>query len=218
MACQAQSFTDNLQKKEQGKACVTISQSKEIDNLVNSAKLEAAQKEADAKKLEQQAQKAAQHANQATHQDHKHTGGNANGYDSSAHKPDSDSHNRLAGHHTQQEASGTAQRETAPADEAAGSTFVKKVPKSRRKVTGYRIQAFSGGNSRADRQKAERTGSAIKMRYPNLPIYVHFYNPRWICRVGNFRSYSEAARVLKDIKAMGYSQACIVKGKINLGY
>lgn len=56
------------------------------------------------------------------------------------------------------------------------------------------------------------------MRYPNLPIYVHFYNPRWICRVGNFRSYSEAARVLKDIKAMGYSQACIVKGKINLGY
>lgn len=148
MACQAQSFTDNLQKKEQGKARVTISQSKEIDNLVNSAKLEAAQKEADAKKLEQQAQKAAQHANQATHQDHRHTGGNTNGYDSSAHKPDSDSHNRLAGHHTQQEASGTAQRETAPADEAAGSTFVKKVPKSRRKVTGYRIQAFSGGNSR----------------------------------------------------------------------
>ena len=87
-----------------------------------------------------------------------------------------------------------------------------------RKVTGYRVQAYSGGNSRADRQKAENIGNAIKMRFPDLPIYVHFYSPRWICRVGNFRTYQEANEVLKEVKSMGYRQACIVKGKITVAY
>ena len=87
-----------------------------------------------------------------------------------------------------------------------------------RKITGYRVQAYSGGNSRADRQKAENIGNAIKMRFPDLPIYVHFYSPRWICRVGNFRTYQEANAVLKEIKDMGYGQACIVKGKITVRY
>ena len=71
-----------------------------------------------------------------------------------------------------------------------------------RKVTGYRVQAYSGGNSRADRQKAENIGNAIKMRFPDLPIYVHFYSPRWICRVGNFRTYQEANEVLKEVKSI----------------
>lgn len=86
------------------------------------------------------------------------------------------------------------------------------------KVTGYRIQAYSGGNTRADREKANRIGDEIKQKYPEQPVYVHFYSPRWICRVGNFRSYSEAAQILKGIKAMGYKQACIVKGKITVAY
>ncbi len=85
-------------------------------------------------------------------------------------------------------------------------------------MTGYRVQAFFGGNSRADRQKAERTRNAIKSMFPDLPIYVHFYSPHWICRVGNFRTYQEANEVLQEIKGMGYSQACIVKGKITVAY
>lgn len=87
-----------------------------------------------------------------------------------------------------------------------------------RKVTGYRIQAYSGGNSREDRQKVESIGSAIKSRFPSLPVYVHFYSPRWICRVGNFRTYQEAESILKELKSMGYKQACIVKGKITVAY
>ena len=48
-------------------------------------------------------------------------------------------------------------------------------------VMGYRVQAFAGGNSRADRQRAEATRSSIKAIYPNVPVYVHFFSPRWIC-------------------------------------
>ena len=86
------------------------------------------------------------------------------------------------------------------------------------KINGYRVQAFAGGNSRADRLRAESIRDNIKQVLPNEPIYVHFYSPRWICRVGNYRSYEEAARILKQVKGLGYKQACIVRGKITVQY
>ena len=94
----------------------------------------------------------------------------------------------------------------------------KKVMKNSYKVTGYRVQAFAGGNPRNDRQAAENVGNAIKRRFPEQPIYVHFYSPRWICRVGNFRTYEEAHAMLMEIREMGYKQASIVKGKISVQY
>ena len=93
-----------------------------------------------------------------------------------------------------------------------------KVMKNSYKVTGYRVQAFAGGNKRNDRQAAENVGNAIKRRFPEQPIYVHFYSPRWICRVGNFRTYEEAHAMLVEIREMGYKQASIVKGKISVQY
>ena len=92
----------------------------------------------------------------------------------------------------------------------------KKVMRGARNVIGYRVQAFAGGNTRADKQKAQQTGNAIKMRFPDQPIYVHFYSPRWICRVGNYKSIGEARRMLSAVKAMGYKSAIIVKGKITV--
>lgn len=86
------------------------------------------------------------------------------------------------------------------------------------KVNGYRVQAFAGGNSRKDRQQAERIGNEIKAQFNNVPVYVHFYSPRWICRVGNFRTYEEAHQMLIGLRKMGFSQATIVKGKITVPY
>ena len=94
----------------------------------------------------------------------------------------------------------------------------KKVMKNSYKVTGYRVQAFAGGNTRNDRRTAETVGNNIKRRFPEQPIYVHFYSPRWICRVGNFRTYEEAHAMLIEIREMGYKQASIVKGKISVQY
>ena len=93
----------------------------------------------------------------------------------------------------------------------------KKVMKGM-KINGYRVQVFAGGNSRSDRQKAERTGENIKSLFPGEPIYVHFYSPRWICRMGNYRTYEEAHEVLKRVKQFGYTSAIIVKGKITVQY
>ena len=90
--------------------------------------------------------------------------------------------------------------------------------KNTHKVTGYRVQVFTGGNTRNDRIKAENVGNAIKSKFPEQPIYVHFYSPRWICRVGNFRTYEEAHELLQEVQKMGNKQASIVRGKINVQY
>ena len=94
----------------------------------------------------------------------------------------------------------------------------KKIPLRSYKVNGYRVQVFAGGNSRNDRVKAQKAGSDVKMAYPDIPVYVHFYSPRWICRMGNFRTYEEASAILKGVKKLGYKQACIVSGKITVAY
>ena len=93
----------------------------------------------------------------------------------------------------------------------------KKVMKGM-KINGYRVQVFAGGNSRNDRLKAERAGESMKSLFPGVPVYVHFYTPRWVCRIGNYRTYEEAHEILKRVKDQGYDSAIIVKGKITVQY
>lgn len=94
----------------------------------------------------------------------------------------------------------------------------KKVMRKSYKVEGFRVQVFAGGNSRKDRQAAENAGRKMKMCYPEVPVYTHFYSPRWICRIGNYRSYGEAATMLRNVQKLGYKSAVIVKGKISIQY
>lgn len=82
---------------------------------------------------------------------------------------------------------------------------------------GFRIQVYSGGNTREARQEAERAGHKVKAAMPELPVYVHFYTPRWGCRVGNFRTYKEAQKVQKKIKKLGFKQAIILRKPGQLG-
>ena len=207
----AQSFTERLKAKKAGEGTLTVNQSAAIDELVNNAKLTI------------QPQAVPQTKPPAADDRNRHTTTTV-----VQHHSDKDSASKKTEHHTavpKREVSGdllkesrTTTRQTEAEADPLDLANVKKVPRVTRKITGYRVQAFAGGNSRDDRQKAENIKNAIKARYPELPVYVHFYSPRWICRVGNFRTFEEASAVLKNIKAMGYSQACIVKGKINVGY
>lgn len=189
----AQSFLDKLRSNKQGQGDVTVTQSQEIDELVDNAGLVKKQPATTPRATADNKPAALPPA--ATHREH-----------ASKATAETAPVNRTTDTRTEQEAEFTAVDTS------------KKVMRGGRKITGYRVQAYSGGNSRADRQKAENIGNAIKMRFPDLPIYVHFYSPRWICRVGNFRTYQEANAVLKEIKDMGYGQACIVKGKITVRY
>lgn len=107
---------------------------------------------------------------------------------------------------------------TTPAMEETVVDTRKKVMRNSYKTQGYRIQVFSGGNSRKDRQKAETAGAVIKNNFPSEPVYVHFYSPSWKCRMGNYKTLEEARRLLAQVKKLGYTQACIVKGTISVQY
>lgn len=198
----AQTYLEQLQKRIPGLGHVTITQSKAIDELVNgkgNVKLNTP-------------------ATKATDSDNKHE--NAIKHDSSAVKK----HDTLAAEKKhdatlvkKNDLTAEKKAETTKEDtETPSVDMSKKVMRSSYKVTGYRVQAYAGGNSRADRQKAEQIGNAIKVKFPDQPVYVHFYSPRWICRVGNYRTQTEANAMLRKIKAMGYKQACLVKGKITV--
>ena len=186
---QAQRFLDHLQQQKAGQGTVTVTQSPEITELVNGKP----QSEVTTSPAKPQDNKTEQ-------------------------TPIKPATGAVG------DSSTTTPKDTIPEEREEpedGTTIVdtrKKVMRNAQKVTGYRIQAFAGGNTRADRVKAEQAGGKLKNAFPEQPIYVHFYSPRWICRMGNYKTYNEAAKLLKKVKALGYPQACIVKGKITVQY
>ncbi len=169
----AQTFTERIQKKVDGKGTITIHQSEEIKQLVN-----------DPNATDSQVQKVTESKRQV--------------------EPLKD--NKQVNNTTP---SSSENDETEP---------VETQKKATQKITGYRVQAFAGGNSRKDRLTAESIRNNIKSQIPNVAVYVHFYSPRWICRVGNFRTYEEAHQMMVRLQNMGYKQASIVKGKITVTY
>lgn len=191
MAANAQTtFTQRLQKSNAGEGKVTVTQSKEIDDLVNGP------------------QDVVTPARQTTlpTQSNKNTQGNQNTQKQPEKQADEKpKHPQIA-----------AQPETT-IDTTYTEDTRKKVMKGY-KVNGYRVQVFAGGNSRDARVKAERTGREINSLFPGEPVYVHFYSPRWICRMGNYRTYEEAHQILNAVKKLGYKSAIIVKGKITVPY
>ena len=177
----AQTFTQRIQAKEDGKGTLTITHARAIDDLVNGA---GQTKAAEPAKPEQKPAAAAVRDTPAGERPHRETGEAGGSIGGGMDIPVVDMRRKVM----------------------AGSV----------KVSGYRVQVFAGGNTRADKQKAQRAGEAVKMKHPGEPVYVHFYSPRWICRVGNYRTYAEAADMLRSVRAMGYKQASIVKGKITV--
>lgn len=211
----AQSFMQHLQQDVKGKGTVTVTQSKDIDELVDKADV-SGHKTATAKPA--QPGKTATGSNSATTQQHKADKTGAATSEKKDHAPHKE--NNIHGHEADKpHEAKTAHR--ANGDDSSDETSIdmrKKMPRRSYKVNGYRVQVFAGGNSRNDKLKAQKAGNEIKAVFPEQPVYVHFYSPRWICRLGNFRTYEEASAILKHIKGMGYNQACIVSGKITVAY
>lgn len=192
LAANAQStFTQRLQQSKNGEGKVTVTQDKAIDDLVNGPKTTTVP------------QTQTQPVVTPKQTDLKTTTATTTS------KPNT----------------GTTQRPTVstliqePDTTATGETTIrKKVMKGGYKVNGFRVQVYAGGNSRDARVKAERVGREINALFPGEPVYVHFYSPRWICRMGNYRTYEEASEILRSVKKLGYNSAIIVKGKITVPY
>ena len=233
LAAQSQSYTVHVQQKVAGSGSVVIKQSKELDELVDNAdvshdnrkKAEPVSQEKVARKPDasRNAHKKAEpsHHEKTTRQ-HKTTAATA----SQPRKHESEQPVKEQRHQDVKEEkrleenqkAETEQKEAEDEMEIPTVDMRKKVMRRSYKVNGYRVQVFAGGNSRRDKIKAQQAGNAVKMAFPEQPVYVHFYSPRWICRVGNFRSYEEASKVMRQIRKMGYRQACIVSGKITVAY
>ena len=73
--------------------------------------------------------------------------------------------------------------------------------RQRYKTTGYRIQIFTGSNSHNDKMKAYSIGEACQRKFPMLSVYPRFINPRWVCRVGDFRTHEDAQQYARKIRA-----------------
>lgn len=190
ICAEAQTFTDRLQQQKAGKGTVTLHQSKEIDKLVNG----------------------------------RYSDPNAAGMrpDIKPEQPEKENKEKKQDRQSAQvKQTGPVRLDPEQQDNLSQDTtpdMSKKVMRKSYKITGYRVQVWAGGNSRVDRQKAEKAGLTIKRNIPDVPVYVHFYSPRWICRIGNYRTYEEAHEVLREVKQLGYTEAVIVKGKITVQY
>lgn len=227
----AQTYLEHVQQVKSGKGRVVVTQSKEIDKLVNGSGNAASQVGQTApgdgsnnkKNVNVPGTGNPQSAKSPTVSG-KDTSKIEGGVTEKKEDPNSEAIKAEAARkESEARALAEARRkaEMQKAEEEAATTVVdtrKKLMRGSRKVSGYRVQAFAGGNTRNDKQRAQQIGNDIKMKFPDQPVYVHFYSPRWICRIGNFRSYQEAQRVLKQVRAMGYGAATIVKGQITVQY
>lgn len=188
------SFTQRLQQSKTGEGKVTVTQDKAIDDLVNGPKTTTPA------------------ARQAQTPQKKQADDNKTPLTTTATTPNKQDTKTAPQQPVVKEQPQKQDTVSVPEDNR------KKVMKGGYKINGYRVQVFAGGNSRDARVKAERIGKEINALFPGEPVYVHFYSPRWICRMGNYRTYEEAHEKLRAVKKLGYSAAIIVKGKITVSY
>lgn len=80
-------------------------------------------------------------------------------------------------------------------------------------IEGYRIQiiAVSGNNSR---KTAQTVMEEFATTYPEMPIYISYYEPNFRVRVGDYREKIDAAHDLVEIKKL-HPGAFIVKDDVN---
>lgn len=89
----------------------------------------------------------------------------------------------------------------------------------RYKISGYRVQIYAGNNSRNSRMEAEKTAQRFKGYFPKVPVYTHFYPPRWVCRVGDFRTSEQAQAFMQQVRQLKvFSGLIVVKSAIQVVY
>jgi hypothetical protein len=101
-----------------------------------------------------------------------------------------------------------------------GSVYVKDENETEPKMLkarGYRVQVYAGNNSSIARQEANEVAELLKTEFPELPVYAFFQPPRWLCRVGDYRSIEEADASMRRLKATGkFKEVSIVREQINI--
>ena len=85
------------------------------------------------------------------------------------------------------------------------------------KSSGYRIQVYAGNNTRNAKLEAMRVASDVRSFFPEVSVYSFFSPPRWLCRVGDFRTMEEAYSMMRKLKATRvFHEVSIVKDRVNV--
>lgn len=225
----AQSFLDHLQKENQGQGqgSVSVKQSDDISNLVNGKnkqKESSASSKSEAKpssSSQSQSASSRTESRPASHESSQASSTSRSTQTDEASARAERERERARQRREDEKLKEEARREAMKQRDEYSSTAttssrgsVKKVMRGGRRIDGYMVQVWSGGNTREDKMKAEQVGQEMKSQMPSLPVYVHFYSPRWACRIGNFKKQDDATALVKKLKKLGYRSACVVKASL----
>lgn len=84
------------------------------------------------------------------------------------------------------------------------------------RINGFRVQLYSGGNSRMDKMRAQSMAQTAKGLFTQSSVYTQFISPHWVCRMGDFKTHEAALMQLREVRATGcFPEAVIVRCKVN---
>lgn len=99
-------------------------------------------------------------------------------------------------------------------DASVASAYASHVSKNAgRVISGYRVRIFFD-NGQTARAGAASVQSRFEYRHPGVAVYMAYVNPYFKVTVGDFRSKSDAVRMLNSIKSE-FPGAFVVKENIN---
>ena len=87
------------------------------------------------------------------------------------------------------------------------------------KRMGFKIQVFSGNDQRKSKNEAYYKQGQIRNQFPDIDTVVSFHSPFWRLRAGNYKTYSEAAHAMSELKrelpTLG-KEMYVVKDMVNI--
>ena len=101
-------------------------------------------------------------------------------------------------------------------DSLLGMVYDPAMSKGKKIQTiGYRIQIYAGGNTRYAKEEALKAAQYVKAKFPEIPVYTEFVAPRWVCRVGDYKTIEEADQVMRMLKkSRTYKEIAILPNQI----
>lgn len=86
-----------------------------------------------------------------------------------------------------------------------------------KKADGFRVQIYTGANSRKDKETALAMKEKCADLLPGYNAYVSFESPRWVVRVGDFLKREDAVAFVSTIRAISFThEARVVKCTIQV--
>lgn len=86
-------------------------------------------------------------------------------------------------------------------------------------TSGWRVRFYMGGSSRTEKANAQAAGRAFKNMFPDVPVYMHFMSPHWVCVAGDFLTRAEAEAFIRRARSMPgvrASSMSIIKSRVKV--